>query len=140
MVEKWRPREVQESHQVEWDGRKRQQGPEWMEDTIQLPGHTIAWHQCARGRILKMILGQSPGSPQIPTNLFMYMEVRAIFIFDDGLVINSSTCGKFQDAGEFKSEVSSGCSLSHWERDGFGSSCSVRVSPWAVVYKGIRVD
>lgn len=69
----------------------------------------------------------------------MYMEVRAIFIFD-GLVTNSSTCGKFQGAGEFKSEVSSGCSLSHWERDGFGSSCSARVSPWAVVYKGIRVD
>lgn len=99
----------------------------------------IAWHQCARVRILKMMLGQFPRSPKIPMNLFMYMEVRAIFIFDDGLVTNSSTC-KFQDAGEFKSEVSSGCSLSHWERDGFGSSCSVRISPWAVVYKGIRVD
>lgn len=34
-------REVQKSHQVEWDGRKRQQGPEWMGDTIQVPGHTL---------------------------------------------------------------------------------------------------
>lgn len=76
-----------------------------MGHTIQVPGQTVAWYQCATGRILKM-LGQSPGSPQIPMNLFLYMEVNAMFIFYDGydgLVINSSTCGKFQDAGAFKS-------------------------------------
>lgn len=79
-------RDVQESHQVEWDGRKRQQGPQWMGDTIQLPGQTITWYKCARGKILKM-LGQSPGSPQIPMNLFVYMEVNAMFIFMMGMVV-----------------------------------------------------
>ncbi|NP_001405538.1 ER membrane protein complex subunit 4 isoform c [Mus musculus] len=41
----------------------------------------------------------------------------------DGLATHSSTYGHFshfQDAGEFKSEVSSRLGLSHWEPDGFG--------------------
>lgn len=101
-------REVQESHQVEWDGRKRQQGPEWMGDTIQVPGHTIAWHQCARVRILKMMLGQFPKSPMIPMNLFMYMEVRAIFIFDDGLVTNSSALVNFKMLGSLSQKFLQG--------------------------------
>ena len=92
-----------------------------MGDTIQLPGQTIAWYKCARGRILKM-LGQSPGSPQIPMNLFVYMEVNAMFIFYDGydgLVTNSSS--KFQGAGVFKFLQGS---VYHWEWDGSGPSFS----------------
>ncbi|NP_001405541.1 ER membrane protein complex subunit 4 isoform e [Mus musculus] len=73
-----------------------------------------------RGRRFKWAIelsGPGGGSRQHHFHLPYYDGVY------DGLATHSSTYGHFshfQDAGEFKSEVSSRLGLSHWEPDGFG--------------------